>query len=97
MLRTDKKLSAEAETATHQHLTPKHHSKITHRSVTHLDRVVPEATDNFVVIILQTVDTLTIFRAALDPLQVVSSTPPVGFYGLEKGGKRWGFVSQLFP
>ena len=56
----------------------------------YLDGVVPKAADDLVVIILQAVDSFTVLRATLDPLQVVSAAPPVRLDGLEREGGRGG-------
>lgn len=53
---------------------------------THLDGIVPKATDDLVVIVLETVNPFTVFWATLNPLQVVSATPPICLNSLEKRG-----------
>lgn len=56
----------------------------------YLNWIVPKATDDLVIIILETVNSFTIFWATLNPLQVVSSTPPIRFNSLEeKKTKKW--------
>lgn len=54
---------------------------------TYLNWIVPKATDDLVIVILETVNSFTIFWATLNPLQVVSSTPPIRFNSLEEKQK----------
>lgn len=51
---------------------------------TYLNWIVPKATDDLVIVILETVNSFTIFWATLNPLQVVSSAPPIRFNSLEE-------------
>jgi hypothetical protein len=52
------------------------------RAATDLDGVIPKATDDFVVIVLQAVHPLAGFTAAVDALQGMATCPPVVLYPL---------------
>lgn len=69
-------------------LTHQTHTRIRRKAQTHLNGVIPQAADDLLVVVLQTVNTLTVLRPALDPLQVVSAAPPVRFDGLKTAMKR---------
>lgn len=45
--------------------------------ITYLDGVVPKATDYLLIIVLETINTFTVFWATLNPLQVVSAASPI--------------------
>ena len=49
-----------------------------------LDSVIPKATDDLVVIVLQTVHPLARLAAAVDALQGMTTSPPVVLYPLKK-------------
>ena len=51
-------------------------------SVPHFDGVVSKSRDNFLIIILETINTFGIFRAAINPLQIVFATSPIILYGV---------------
>ena len=51
-------------------------------AIPHLDSVVSQTRDNFLIVVLQAIDTFGIFTTAIDPLEVVFATSPVTFNGL---------------
>ena len=65
----------------------KHYRSNTVSRDTHLYRVVPKATNNFIVIILETVDSLAIFALASNPFQLVFASSPVGLNFLQVRNK----------
>lgn len=52
------------------------------RAVPYLNCVISQARDNFVIIILQTIDTFRVFRATINPSKHMSSGSPVIFDGI---------------
>ena len=51
-------------------------------SIAHLDGIVSQSRDNFVVVILKAIDPFAILAATVDSLKVKSSHPPIVFYGV---------------
>lgn len=51
-------------------------------AIPHLDSVVSQTRDNFLIVVLQAIDTFGIFTAAINALKVVLAAPPIILYGL---------------
>lgn len=61
------------------------HKKHTGRVWSHLYGVISKSADDLFIVILEAVNTFAVLRPTLDPLQVMSATPPVRLDGLGKG------------
>lgn len=61
------------------------HKKYTGRVWSHLDGVISKSADDLFIVILEAVNTFAVLRPTLDPLQVMSATPPVRLDGLGAG------------
>ena len=77
---------------THTHTHTHTHTEALPPHPPNLYCIVSESTDNLVIIILQTVDTLAVFAVALDASQSVTGILPVALHvlrykGSEEGGR----------